>query len=201
MLLHHLFRFFEQFTYDHQRLYDLSSLPTSSHNNTFSKSHQLYNNNNNNEMSIDNWEYGFRQVIHPPRIFVDGYANVSYTHYLPVWVNSLSMANSICFGIYYMCMGIFFYKIKSRKIELKRIHKLLFVLAILFVAIQSVTLIVRVVFDAMHLYARIYTESTGNLLRMEFLIALNVMGALTIFFMFSDFIFLFIVLFFFQKIL
>ncbi|KAG2388031.1 hypothetical protein C9374_000881 [Naegleria lovaniensis] len=184
MLWDHLFDFFEQFTYSHHHDQNPSLPLKDNYFNVFSTELQ--------------------QVIHPPNIFVDGYANVSYTHYLPVWVNSLSMANSIfyliCFGLYYLSMAFFLYKIKSRKIELKRNHKLLFVLAIVFVAIQSMTLIIRVVYDGLHLYARIYTESTGNLLRMEFLIALNLMGALTIFFMFSDFIFLFIVLFYFQKI-
>ena len=97
-------------------------------------------------------------------------------------------------------MGVFMKKLLVKKIELKKSPKIMFTLAAMFVAIEYATLIVRIVYDALHINARLRAEA-GELLSETFFVTLNVIGALSVLLMFSDYIFLFVVLFFFQRIL
>src|SRR3989338_4474493 len=131
---------------------------------------------------LDSLEWATNNIFIP--LANTQFANVTSSHYLPVWVNALSMANSLfyllCFALYYVALGIFMFKI--RHIQIKRNPKIMFLLAISFVAIQSVNLLIRVVYDAMHIYAKMAADS-GQLMSSAFFIALNLMGALTVFFM------------------
>ena len=72
---------------------------------------------------------------------VGGYANVTVDYYLPNWViiSTLSISSTffVCFLIYLVVILVFFQRMRMRKnFVLKRNHKILFALDVMFVGIQ-----------------------------------------------------------------
>ena len=136
-------------------------------------------------------------------IEINEYANVTTGAFLPVWSNAISLANClfflIVFLVYLIGLGLFLFRI-STKIKLVRNHKILFGLTILFVLIQCLNLMCRLVLDSMQMHGRILSES-GQLVEWNFFVAIQVMGGVSTFFMYINFISLFEIIFFIQSML
>ena len=132
-----------------------------------------------------------------------GFANVTTSVFLPVWSCALSLSNCIFFLIifivYLIALGIFLFRI-SRKVKLVRNHKVLFVLTIIFVIIQILNLICRLVHDSLQIHARLLSES-GQLVEWSLFLAIQVTAGITTFAMYINFISLFEIIFFVQRLL
>ena len=133
----------------------------------------------------------------------NGYANVTLDSYLPVWSNAISISNSVFFlavySVYLVCSVAFLIR-ASRKIKINANHKKLFALTILFVIIQCINLLVRICYDSVHIRARIIAE-TGSLVEWSFFVVLQTLGGFTTAAMYINYISLFEILFFVQRML
>lgn len=135
------------------------------------------------------------------------FANVTVDYYLPVWAASMSIGNSTlyicCFIIYLMCLAGFIIRVSRRQQaqqQLKKNHKILFSLVVIQVLIQCFNLTVRLIADSMAIRMRQIAES-GQLVAWNFFLATNILTGLATFFMFTNFVTLFVILFFVQKML
>ncbi|KAG2374429.1 hypothetical protein C9374_010713 [Naegleria lovaniensis] len=112
-----------------------------------------------------------------PSLNVDGYANVSVSYYFPTWLGYATISNSSFFFIAYV----------------------LLTWTIVFVAIQSLTQLLRIVNDVLTIYAR-ETAETERLVEWSFFTALNTISGVTTFFTFINIMSLFVILFFVQQV-
>ncbi|KAG2374007.1 hypothetical protein C9374_011672 [Naegleria lovaniensis] len=136
------------------------------------------------------------------------FANVTVDYYLPVWAASMSIGNSVlyicCFIIYLLFLAVFIFRVSRRnqaqpqQQQLKKNHKILFSLVVIQILIQCLNLSVRIIGDSMAIRMRQIAES-GQLVEWNFFLATNILTGLATFFMFTNFITLFVILFFVQK--
>ncbi|EFC44705.1 predicted protein [Naegleria gruberi] len=148
----------------------------------------------------------------------DGFVNVSSVNaFPPIWGPAASMANSgfyLClFIIYFICFGLLLSLIRNRikhqhvssekKVGegiMKRNHIIMFLLAGSMVAIQCINLLIRIVNDILFIRARIIVER-GERVSYSHYMAIWVTAGFSSFFMFLNFIMLFVILFFVQMVL
>ena len=134
---------------------------------------------------------------------VNGYANVTADSYLPVWSNAVSLCNSIFFlivySMYLIGLVIFLFRM-NRKVKIVMNHKILISLTLLFVSIQCINLVCRIVLDSITMRGRIIAES-GQLVEWGLFVSIQVMAGITTFAMYINLISLFEILFFIQSML
>ena len=141
----------------------------------------------------------------------DGFVNVSSVNvFPPVWGTAASMANSgfylVLFAIYFICFGLLFRTIRKRvdqnrtKQVMKRNHVIMFILAGSMVAIQCINLLIRLVSDILFMEARLIVER-GERITFAHYAAMWSLTSISSFFMFLNYIMLFVILFFVQMVL
>ena len=97
-------------------------------------------------------------------------------------------------------MAAFLIRLRMKGVVIKRNPKILFGLAITFVAIQSCNLLSRVIFDSMNLKGREVIDK-GELVTYSYLIAMLFFGTLSTFFLLLNLLMLFVILYYCQSIL
>nr|CAG4715650.1 unnamed protein product [Naegleria fowleri] len=135
-------------------------------------------------------------------ITTTSYANLTLKDVQPLWVSYSTLTNSsfffICYLIYFLVVALFLQRVSSKN-QLKRNHKILLTLTVIFVGIQTFIQLLRIANDSLQVRGRQLLESQ-QLVGLQFFVAMNVMGGVTTFFTFSNFISFFIILFVVQNI-
>ncbi|KAG2373382.1 hypothetical protein C9374_012248 [Naegleria lovaniensis] len=136
------------------------------------------------------------------KLNVNGYANITLKDVQPLWVSYSTLANSsfflVCYMIYFFIVGIFLKRVSMKK-KLKRNHKILLTLTVIFVGIQAWTQLLRIVNDSLGIIGRNVLEQ-GQLVEWPLFVAMNAVGGITTIFTFSNLISLFVILFVVQNI-
>jgi len=139
-----------------------------------------------------------------PVVTPEGKANVTVDFFHPSWSSAISLANSgfyiIVYMIYYAVMVSFLIRIAGSNTKMKRNPKILFVLGAVFVAIQILGLVVRMVYDAMDLHSRLAAER-GELTDWSYVVVMLVVSGISTFLVLFNMLFLYVILYFCQGIL
>lgn len=130
----------------------------------------------------------------------------SVDYVLPVWVNSVSIGNStlylFAYSIFYLSFFTMLYYITIRnKLELKRNAKILFMMVGIFVGIGILNLLSRTMVDIMYINVRIRLEKGETIFDRGYFIAWNFFASVTTFLMFSNYVVLYIIVFYVKMIL
>ena len=133
----------------------------------------------------------------------NGYVNVTSDYFKPLWSSGLTMANSgvfLCLYTIYMIGLVAFLIRVTRKVQLKRNHKILFSMTTIFVLVQIILLIMRIVSDALQIESRILTERK-ELVGWDLFLAVQIFAGIITFFMLINFVILMVIMFFVQRML
>ena len=135
---------------------------------------------------------------------INGFANVTQDTFKPVWSSGLTMANSVVFLILFsvLMIALVWFLIRvTRKVTLKRNQKILCTMTGIFVIIQIVLLLSRLVSDSLQIVARLRTEQNNLMIEWELFVAVQVFAGLITYFMLCNFVILIGILFFVQRML
>ncbi|EFC50093.1 predicted protein [Naegleria gruberi] len=131
----------------------------------------------------------------------NGYTNVTLDQFRPIWSSSLVLSNTILFlflfTIYMFILIGFIYKV-TRKLKLKRNQKILFIMTGIYVTVQIMSLLIRVVNESLQLTVRTRAEN-GGLIEWELFVTMQVFAGLNTFSMLSNFLTLFSIVIFVQN--
>ncbi|KAG2378670.1 hypothetical protein C9374_007818 [Naegleria lovaniensis] len=88
--------------------------------------------------------------------------------------------------------------LRQRKIPIKKNPKILFTIVVIFVAIQCFNLIIRAMYDIWNINAHYRFDGGQQVFKASYFLGMNVMGALSTWTFFWNYVFVFVILFFVQ---